>query len=255
MPKLKCKLCHDSLWINLGILTVYGKPYVSDITVCARNRPIFNGSALHIFHDKRHPDIMSESEISRFLSHLASTARYRHQLRIKPCQHFCFCTRMFWNNNSTGLRMLCMQNGLVAYRLFFNTCRGYVTACRNTWCQRPYCPPAVRYRHATDGVSEVAHQGYRHSTSSDTRALGEGGDKDRITILPERLVLDLQKQTNKACQLHQHDLREGFGETRLPYALARKYPNAGREWGWQFVFPSSALKRGGRGVRSPLDSD
>lgn len=177
MPKLKCKLCHDSLWINLGILTVYGKPYVSDITVCARNRPIFNGSALHIFHDKRHPDIMSEPEISRFLSHLASTARYRHQLRIKPCQHFCFCTRMFWNNNSTGLRMLCMQNCLVAYRLFFNTCRGYVTACRNTWCQRPYCPPAVRYRHATDGVSEVAHQGYRHSTSSDTRALGEGGTR------------------------------------------------------------------------------
>src|SRR5919106_6337094 len=39
--------------------------------------------------------------------------------------------------------------------------------------------------------------------------------------------------------LHQKDLREGFGEVYLPFALARKYPRAGREWAWQYVFPAS----------------
>jgi integrase len=39
-------------------------------------------------------------------------------------------------------------------------------------------------------------------------------------------------------EIHQEDLRAGFGEVYLPYALERKYPNAGREWGWQYVFPS-----------------
>ena len=65
------------------------------------------------------------------------------------------------------------------------------------------------------------------------------GDKDRITILPDKLIDDLKKQLEVARKLHQTDLRNGFGETRLPYALSKKYPNAGREWGWQFVFPSS----------------
>jgi len=44
--------------------------------------------------------------------------------------------------------------------------------------------------------------------------------------------------------LHARDLREGYGEARLPYALARKDPRAGREWCWQFVFPSQHRSAG-----------
>jgi len=66
---------------------------------------------------------------------------------------------------------------------------------------------------------------------------GKGG-KDRVTMLPETAVQRLHEQLGEAKRLHEIDLREGFGEARLPYALARKYPRAGYEWGWQYVFPS-----------------
>ncbi|WP_449422692.1 integron integrase [Rhodanobacter lindaniclasticus] len=67
---------------------------------------------------------------------------------------------------------------------------------------------------------------------------GKGG-KDRRTVLPKRLVEPLQREIERARALHEADLRAGFGVARLPHALARKYPNAGREFGWQFVFPSA----------------
>ncbi len=57
-------------------------------------------------------------------------------------------------------------------------------------------------------------------------------------MLPGRLIDPLQTQLQKVRQLHDRDLQEGFGEVHLPYALARKYPRAGFEWGWQYVFPS-----------------
>lgn len=64
------------------------------------------------------------------------------------------------------------------------------------------------------------------------------GAKDRITMLPPSLEAPLRKQVQKARDLHQSDLREGFGSVYLPYALEKKYPNAGRAPGWQFVFPA-----------------
>lgn len=64
------------------------------------------------------------------------------------------------------------------------------------------------------------------------------GDKDRYTVLPRRLVEPLQAHLIQVHALHQADLAAGFGSVALPFALARKYPQADREWGWQYVFPS-----------------
>jgi integron integrase len=64
------------------------------------------------------------------------------------------------------------------------------------------------------------------------------GAKDRVTMLPEGLVQPLQVHLGKVRLLHRRDLDEGYGEVSLPFALARKYPRAGYQWGWQFVFPS-----------------
>lgn len=64
------------------------------------------------------------------------------------------------------------------------------------------------------------------------------GQKDRVTMLPQCLLLPLQQHLRQAELLHQKDLEEGFGLANLPFALARKYPNAAVQWGWQFVFPS-----------------
>ena len=65
------------------------------------------------------------------------------------------------------------------------------------------------------------------------------GAKDRVTMLPEGLVQPLQAHLGKVRALHQRDRKEGFGEVFLPHALARKYPRAAREWGWQYLFPSA----------------
>lgn len=64
------------------------------------------------------------------------------------------------------------------------------------------------------------------------------GAKDRVTMLPAALVNPLKAHLLKVKALHDQDVAEGFGEVYLPHALDKKYPTAGREWGWQYVFPS-----------------
>ena len=67
---------------------------------------------------------------------------------------------------------------------------------------------------------------------------GKGG-KDRVTVLPENVILSLQQQLAQAKARHDRDLADGFGDVWLPHALALKYPGTGRAWGWQWVFPST----------------
>ncbi|HKY99581.1 MAG TPA: integron integrase [Rhabdochlamydiaceae bacterium] len=66
------------------------------------------------------------------------------------------------------------------------------------------------------------------------------GEKDRATMLPDVLTPDLQTHLKTVSAIHQQDIKEGYGEVYLPYALARKYPNAPKEWIWQYIFPASA---------------
>lgn len=67
------------------------------------------------------------------------------------------------------------------------------------------------------------------------------GFKDRVTMLPAALCTPLKEHLLKVKALHDADLAAGHGAVCLPYALARKYPNAEREWAWQYVFPSIHL--------------
>jgi len=64
------------------------------------------------------------------------------------------------------------------------------------------------------------------------------GGKDRVSLLPQELATDLQAHIERVIQRHQTDLIEGFGRVYLPEALARKYPNASTETGWQYMFPA-----------------
>jgi integron integrase len=68
---------------------------------------------------------------------------------------------------------------------------------------------------------------------------GGKGDRDRMTMLPERLKGPLLKHLADVRVQHQGDLNAGAGWVELPGALAGKYPNAGREWAWQWVFPAT----------------
>jgi len=73
------------------------------------------------------------------------------------------------------------------------------------------------------------------------------GQKDRVTMLPRLVMIRLHQHLETVKVLHQQDLAEGFGRVNLPFALARKYPNAAAEWGWQFVFPSGNRSQDPRG--------
>ena len=69
------------------------------------------------------------------------------------------------------------------------------------------------------------------------------GNKDRITVLPECLTADMKNQIERIRLFHKSDLKAGFGEASLPFALSRKYPQAPFQTGWQYVFPSQNRAR------------
>jgi integron integrase len=84
---------------------------------------------------------------------------------------------------------------------------------------------------------------------------GKGG-KDRVVTLPDELLLPLKRHLQSVKLTHEKDLGDGFGAVFLPHALARKYPSAGKEWAWQYVFPAhrrSRDPRSGREGRHHID--
>ena len=67
------------------------------------------------------------------------------------------------------------------------------------------------------------------------------GENDRVTMFPDVLLEPLRSHLRQVKAQHEMDLKLGFGNVYLPYALERKYPNAGREFAWQYVFPAPNL--------------
>jgi integron integrase len=77
---------------------------------------------------------------------------------------------------------------------------------------------------------------YGHITVRDAKGL-----RERVTVLPESLRRPLQLHVEHLRQMHERDLARGAGAVYLPFALQRKYPNAGRSWPWQYVFPANKV--------------
>jgi len=67
------------------------------------------------------------------------------------------------------------------------------------------------------------------------------GAKDRVTPFPSSAIPLFQNHLSRVRVIHEQDLNQGYGEVYMPYALARKYPNAAKEWNWQYVFPARNL--------------
>jgi len=67
------------------------------------------------------------------------------------------------------------------------------------------------------------------------------GAKDKITTFPTSVIPLLQNHLAKVRVIHKQDLAQGYGEVYMPHALARKYPNAAKEWRWQYVFPARTI--------------
>ncbi len=69
------------------------------------------------------------------------------------------------------------------------------------------------------------------------------GGKDRTVIFPDAIQKELRERIDSVIALHKEDIREGFGDVYIPAALSRKYPNASKEAGWQYVFPSKKMSK------------
>ena len=69
------------------------------------------------------------------------------------------------------------------------------------------------------------------------------GWKDRVTMLPQRIKSDLERHLARVREIHRRDVASGGGRVYLPDALERKFPNANREWGWQYVFSAQTLSK------------
>jgi integron integrase len=193
-----------------------------------------------LFHRKRHPEQMGAEEIQLFLSHLAVEGQvsastqnvalcallflYRDVLQVelpyvegiqrakRPIRVPVVFTR---TEVSSLLSCLSGTYGLVAGLLYGSGLR---------------LMEAARLR-----VKDVDFE-YMEILVRDGK-----GEKDRRTILARPLAEPLRRHLERVRLLHEQDLSEGFGEVYLPYALARKYPAAAREWAWQYVFPSVKL--------------
>jgi len=193
-----------------------------------------------LFHGKRHPKDMGAAEVEAFLTHLATEGHvsastqnqafsallflYRevlhreldapvHALRAKESRHIpAVLTR-------EEVRQVIAQLSGV-YQLQARLLYG--SGLRLLEC--------LRLR-----VKDIDFQ-RRAITVRDTK-----GNEDRITMLPDSVIEPLKEHLQRVRRLHEEDLAKGYGSVYLPDALDRKYPNASREWIWQYVFPSDRL--------------
>lgn len=190
-----------------------------------------------LFHDRRHPKDMGESEVTAFLSHLALERRVS-----ASTQNQAKAAVLFLYKRVLGVDLPWLDE--------------VVQAKRTRRLPVVMSPQEVRSlldeMHGTMGlVVELLYgTGMRvlealrlrvKDVDFDLHTItvreGKGG-KDRVTVLPERLVAPLRAHLEQVRTLHAQDLAEGFGEAALPDALALKYEGAGKRWGWQWVFPS-----------------
>lgn len=208
-----------------------------------------------LFHGKRHPREMGAAEVERFLTHLAVEGRVAASTQNQALSALLFLYRevlkvdLPWLGEMTRakrpgrlpvvltveevrrvLARIDGQQGLMADLL-------YGAGLRLLEC--------VRLR-----VKDLDFE-MRQITVRDGK-----GEKDRMTMLPQSVLEPLRAHLEKVKVLHAHDLEEGFGEVYLPYALDRKYPDASREWGWQYVFPAAGRSvdpRSGKERRHHVD--
>jgi integron integrase len=190
-----------------------------------------------LFHGKRHPKDMGDQEIQAFITHLAVHKNVAASTQNQALSALLFLYRHVLNKpvdlpagiirpeksktlpvvltQQEALAVIARMNGLPQLMAKIL----YGSGLRLMECIR------LRVKDIDFGNRQIVVRD------------GKGED-DRLTILPETLLLPLQRQVQAVQRLHQTDLEDGLGEVHLPYALARKYPNASRETNWQYLFPS-----------------
>ena len=191
-----------------------------------------------LFHGKRHPDEMGESEIATFLTHLVVDRNVAPATQGQALNALIFLYRKVLNRpmgeipgivrSKKKIKVPVVLTRLEVANLLSKLegvhwlagCLLYGSGLRLMEC--------IRLR-----VKDIDFD-----RLSITIKCGKGG-KDRVVTLARELVVPLQRHLESVKTIHERDIGEGFGHVYLPNALARKYPAAAISWGWQYVFPAT----------------
>ena len=207
------------------------------------------------FHDKTHPKDLGAQDVEAFLTHLAVVGKVAASTQNQAKSALLFLYRevleiqLPWLDNVTQAKapkkLPVVLTVAEVRALLLHLSGSHLLIASLLYGGGMRLMEAVRLR-----VQDVEFS--RHEI-----IVREGkGFKDRVTMLPEAVVVQLKAHLLKVKALHEEDLAQGYGEVYLPFALDKKYPNAGREWGWQYVFPSKNLSvdpRSGKTRRHHLD--
>ena len=193
-----------------------------------------------LFHDKRHPRDMGQSEIEAFLSHLATEREV-----AASTQNQAFNAILFLYEKVLELDVFQKVDAIRAKRperlptvLTFEETMELIDAMSGVF----QIIVKVLYGSGLRGIECVRLRVKDVDFKMNQIVVRNGkGQKDRVTMLPEEIKKPLQNHLLYVKKIHEKDLREGYGSVYLPYALARKYKNAEKEWGWQYVFPSKKI--------------
>jgi integron integrase len=201
------------------------------------------------FHNKRHPREMGANEIKSFLTHLAVKQRVS-----ASTQNQAFNALLFLYKKVLKIELPLLEGIQRAKRsrhipVVFT--RQEVKSILSQFDGTKWLFYSLIYGcglRLMEGlrlrVKDIDFH-YQQITVRDAK-----GHKDRVTVLPEKLIEPLQLHLDKVRHLLELDLKSGYGCVYLPFALERKYPNACREWGWQYVFPSKNISTDPRtGIR------
>jgi integron integrase len=191
-----------------------------------------------LFHNKRHPADMAEPEVSDFLSSLAVKKDVASSTQSQALSAILFLYRDVLRRPLDRLDHI--QRAKRPSRLPVVFTRDEVTAVLAQLDGSLHLMASLLYGAGLRLMECVRLRvkdidfGLNQITVRD----GKGG-RDRVTVLPSSLIPSLERHLERVKALHESDLREGFGQVYLPHALAQKYRNASREWGWQCVFPAA----------------
>ncbi len=193
-----------------------------------------------LYHDKRHPAEMGATEITGFLTHLAV-----HNKVSASTQNQAFFSLLFLYRDVLRIVLPQIEGVIRAKRpehlptVFTQT---EAKAILSNLSGVPFLVASLLYG-AGLRLTEALHlrvKDLEFETGQIIVRDGKGA-KDRVTLFPDSLHEPLKQHLAKVKFIHTEDFRRGFGETWLPYALAKKYPNAGKEWKWQYIFPSAKI--------------
>jgi integron integrase len=193
-----------------------------------------------LFHHKRHPNEMGEKEITEFLTHLAIEKNV-----AASTQNQAFSALLFLYQQVLEQRLDFIDNVQRVTRpaklpIVFtpNEARAILAHLKGDYrlMAELLYGSGLRLMECLRLRVKDIDFGYGHIIVRDGKGL-----RDRITVLPERLRRPLQLHLERVREIHQRDLAAKNGRVYLPFALERKYRNAGRSWPWQYVFPAGKL--------------